>query len=98
MAKEHMKSCSTSYFISEWQITTAVRYQYTKVKIARAETVIASKVGVVEREIEISLIGSRNAKPCNNFGDSSPFLQKEVYYSFCHMIQQLCSLVHTQMS
>lgn len=38
MANKHMRRCSTSFFIREMQIKTAVRYYFIPTRIARLKT------------------------------------------------------------
>ena len=92
MANKHMKRCSTSYVIREMHIKTT-RYHY--IRMAKIQNTNNTKCWQGCGTTELSFIAIGNVKWHSHFGRNfGNFLTKLTQ----HMIQQLSSLVFTQMS
>ena len=84
------------HIIKELQIAT-MRYHYTPIRMAKIQTLKTPNANKVVEQQELLFIAGGNEKWYSHFGRQfGGFLQNEIY-SY-HIIQQLCSLVFTQMS
>lgn len=70
MANKHMRRCSTSFFIREMQIKTAVRYYFIPTRIARLKTKQTKKrkisIGKDVEKLELLCTAGRNVKWCSH--------------------------------
>ena len=80
MVKKHMKRCSASYAIGEFQIKMTMRYYYTLNRIAKSKSLSTENHGKDVQQQKSSFIVSGKSKQFSHFGNQfgSSFLQKKI--------------------